>query len=108
MADVPDNSARRRERHLWPDPCCPFQPWGAERAPSSESQALSSSLALPHRPSGLGPAAALSESSLFHLVDEGPDLGIPRAPSRMAGLWFQLLPILLARGAVLGDPRRDS
>lgn len=77
-----------------------------ERALSSESQALGSSLALPRRPSGLGQAAPLSESSLLHLVDEGTDLGIPRTLSRMAGLRFQLLPSLLARGAVLGDPRR--
>ena len=63
-----------------------------ERALSSESQALGSSLALPRRPSGLGQAAPLSESSLLHLVDEGTDLGIPRTLSRMAGLRFQLLP----------------
>lgn len=25
-ADVPDNGAWCKECHLWPDPCCPFQP----------------------------------------------------------------------------------
>lgn len=71
---------------------------GAGNATSGQTLAVPSSpgeqkrhRAQSHKPSVLvwlylGPAAPLSESSLLHLVDEGPDLGIPRAPSRMAGL----------------------